>query len=104
MNVERHDRARFAAELRRKGTLLSDEAIADVCEAYLELVEDGTITLELHEQLLSTSRKEASDARNDVTELLRYVDDAKIVAQRLGRIQGEPLDEFLKRLEAEGLP
>lgn len=71
MNVERHDRARFAAELRRKGTLLSDEAIADVCEAYLELIEDGTITLELHEQVVATLHANADERVKRVEELAR---------------------------------
>lgn len=52
MDDERMERAQFAAELRRKGTLLSDEAVADVCEAFLELVDEGTITLELHLRLV----------------------------------------------------
>lgn len=57
MDLKRHDRARFAAELRRRGTMLSDEAIADVCEAYLELADDGTISLELHEHLVDQARE-----------------------------------------------
>lgn len=56
MSMERHERARFAAELRRRGTMLSDEAVADVCEAYLELVDEGTITLELHRRLLDEAK------------------------------------------------
>lgn len=104
MDAERMERAQFAAELRRKGTLLSDEAIADVCEAFLELADDGSISLELHEQISGAVRAERDQARADFWEAMKYIDQAKLAAQQLGRIQGEPLDEFLRRLAVEGLP
>lgn len=63
MDHERLGRAVWAAELRRKGTLLSDEAVADVCEALLEVAGDGTITLELHEQLMGQLRAETEGLR-----------------------------------------
>lgn len=72
MSLERLKRAVFAAEVRRKGTLLSDEAVADVCEALLQLVEEaeGTITLELHERLLreAVERKRLRDDLADAGE------------------------------------
>lgn len=115
MDLQRLERAQFAAELRRKGTLLSDEAIADVCEALLELTEEGTITLELHHDVMrnvidadaarvNAMTRELAEARADVGLLMEYVDDAKKAAQQLGRYQGEPLAEFLQRLGVEGLP
>lgn len=59
MDTERVKRARFAAEVRRKGTLLSDEAVEDVCEALLELIDGGVITLELHRQIVDQVRVSA---------------------------------------------
>lgn len=69
MNHERLERAVFAAEVRRKGTLLSDEAVADVCEALLEVADEGTITLELHEQLLGKAIDEKAKAEAEAQRL-----------------------------------
>lgn len=159
VNHERLDRAQFAAEVRRKGTLLSDEAIGDVCEALLELLDGGSISLELHEELLGKARvernhllseinnlkeqlaskkvdhtemyakawerelgppfvakthridslvlttrvrmEELRQLRDDLKDLMRYVDDAKGEAEKLGRITGEPLSDFMRRLRLE---
>lgn len=70
MNRERMERAQFAADLRRKGTLLSDEAIGDVCEALLELLETGGISLELHEEITAELRAQRDAARMDLLRLL----------------------------------
>jgi hypothetical protein len=52
VNPQRIQDALFAARLRPRGVILSSEAIADVCEVLLYLVEEGTLTLSAHEHIL----------------------------------------------------
>ena len=40
-------------------------------------------------------------ARDGLADLIAYIDQAKIEAQKLGRVTGEPLAQFLKRLKDE---
>lgn len=82
MDHERLGRAVWAAELRRKGTLLSDEAVADVCEALLEVAGAGTITLELHEQVVATLHSNADERVKRVEEAAR--DRIEELKRRLG--------------------
>lgn len=89
MNRDRMERAQFAAEVRRKGTLLSSEGIEDVCEALLELIEDGAISLELHEEITSKLRKERDWAR---MELLK----ALLLPKSGGTPRGPELDEVIR--------
>ena len=50
-----------------------------------------------HDQL----REEFIKIREMFDELMEYVDDAKRVAQKYGRITGEPLDDFVQRIADE---
>lgn len=43
--------------------------------------------------------KECPSGKSDLAALMAYVDDAKIAAQPLGRVSGEPLGDFLRRLQ-----
>lgn len=93
MDLKRHDRARFASELRRRGTMLSDEAIADVCEAYLELADDGSISLELHEQVLQRLRGRLAEAA---------AENGRLENIRLqGVAMGQAANRRIAELEAE---
>jgi hypothetical protein len=52
----------------------------------------------MYESFLALSHEDlASRAAN----LMQYIDRAKVEAQRLGRITGQPLDEFLSELNME---
>jgi hypothetical protein len=85
MDTERIERARFAAEVRRRGTILSNEAITDLCEALLEILDGGSISLELHRELLDKVRSTLDyqsgpswdTHRERVTELERERDEAQ---------------------------
>lgn len=58
----------------------------------------------LEENLTTTQKRctelleEARASKRDLAEMIRYIDDAKIEAQKLGRAAGEPLDAFLRSL------
>lgn len=50
---------------------------------------------------LQRLKEEAERYRLKYESVMRYVDAAKIVAQRYGRMCGEPLDQFIERFAKE---
>ncbi len=60
-----------------------------------QLAEDIPAELEASAQ----DQKDLAEAQEDLKDLMAYVDEAKIAAQAKGRITGEPLADFINRME-----
>lgn len=109
MNYDRIDRARFAAELRRRGTLISDEGLVDVCEAFLECFAalEGTVTLELHGEVTRKLIEERDAAQQAGLTLAASLDTASAEVKRLEALRqqgvemGRAANRRIHALEAE---
>lgn len=96
MIQERLEAACWAAELRRRGTLLSDQAVAEVCEALLELAGEGTITLELHERVMAERTEQRDELLRSTEKALGDV-RAEVVRLEALRLQGVAMGQAANR-------